>query len=326
MSEFCALRAKTYSFLIDDYSDDDYEKNKTINKRAKGTKKCIVKREIWFKNYADALFNDEVIIKSEQRFRSDHHKVYTEEVYKIALSSYDDKRIQTYDKITTYPCGTNAFMVCENEMLLKKIIKKTLSIKMEKIIHEHSQLNIKSQEIINESVISKNELQSLKNESQEVISELAVSRNKLDSLKNQSRVLRDKSQVLVEELQLHGDESLIARNKIHVVKKETRVLRNKSLLVKEELHKIRKEAQLLKNKLLFSKNKLHDAKKETEAFRDESEKRKKARINQIINNLEKHNKKTDQLNAKSKKLLEKSDGKLQKLRDETKKYRDEAKK
>ena len=60
MSEFCALRAKTYSFLIDDYSDDDYEKNKIINKKAKGTRKCIVKREIIFKNYADALFNDKV--------------------------------------------------------------------------------------------------------------------------------------------------------------------------------------------------------------------------------------------------------------------------
>ena len=60
MSEFCALRAKTYSFLIDDYSDDDYENNKIINKKAKGTRKCIVKREIIFKNYADALFNDKV--------------------------------------------------------------------------------------------------------------------------------------------------------------------------------------------------------------------------------------------------------------------------
>ena len=61
MTEFCALRAKAFSFLIDDYSDDDYEKNKIINKKAKGTKKCIVKRQITFRNYADALFNDEVI-------------------------------------------------------------------------------------------------------------------------------------------------------------------------------------------------------------------------------------------------------------------------
>ena len=51
------------------------------------------------------MFNDEVIIRSQQRFRSDHHKVYTEEVNKIALSSNDDKRIQTSDRITTYPYG-----------------------------------------------------------------------------------------------------------------------------------------------------------------------------------------------------------------------------
>ena len=107
MTEFCALRAKAYSFLIDGYSDDDYEKNKIANKKAKVTKKCIVKRELMFKNYEDSLFNDEVIIRSQQRFRSDHHRVYTEKVIKIALSSNDDKRIQTYDKITTYPYGTN---------------------------------------------------------------------------------------------------------------------------------------------------------------------------------------------------------------------------
>ena len=46
-----------------------------------------------FKNYKDSLFNDEVIIRSQQRFRSDHYKVYTEEVNKIALISNDDKRI-----------------------------------------------------------------------------------------------------------------------------------------------------------------------------------------------------------------------------------------
>ena len=44
MIEFCALSAKTYSFFIDGYSDEDNEKNRIINKKAKGTKKCIVKR------------------------------------------------------------------------------------------------------------------------------------------------------------------------------------------------------------------------------------------------------------------------------------------
>ena len=64
-----------------------------------------------FENYADCLFNDKIILKSQQRYFSDHHKVYTEEVNKIALSSKDDKRVQTLDKITTYPHVTNAFKV-----------------------------------------------------------------------------------------------------------------------------------------------------------------------------------------------------------------------
>ena len=40
-----------------------------------------------FEHYKDCLFNSTTTIKSQQRFRSDHHKVYTEEVNKIALSS-----------------------------------------------------------------------------------------------------------------------------------------------------------------------------------------------------------------------------------------------
>ena len=58
MTEVCALRAKAYAYKLDD----------TEMKKAKGTKKCIVKREITFKNYVDALFIDEVI-RSQQRFR-----------------------------------------------------------------------------------------------------------------------------------------------------------------------------------------------------------------------------------------------------------------
>ena len=110
MIEFCALRAKPYVFKL----YDDTEK-----KKVKATKKCIVKRELIFKNYMDSLFNNEVIIKSQQRFRSDHHRVYTEEVNKIARSSNDDKRLQTFDKVTTFPNGTNVFKLCESEMLSK---------------------------------------------------------------------------------------------------------------------------------------------------------------------------------------------------------------
>ena len=58
-----------------------------------------------FEHYKDFLFDNKNILKSQQRFRSDHHEVYTEEVNKIALSSNNDKRIQTSDKTTTYPYG-----------------------------------------------------------------------------------------------------------------------------------------------------------------------------------------------------------------------------
>ena len=65
-----------------------------------------------FQNYVDCLFNDNIISKSQKRFKSVFHEVYTEEVNKISLSSNDDKRLQIFDKITTYPHGANAFKVC----------------------------------------------------------------------------------------------------------------------------------------------------------------------------------------------------------------------
>ena len=79
-----------------------------------------------FKNYADCLFNEKIILQSQHRFKSDYHDVYNEEINKIALSRNDDKTLQTFDKITTYPRGTNAFKVCESKMLLamlKKVLK-----------------------------------------------------------------------------------------------------------------------------------------------------------------------------------------------------------
>ena len=84
----------TYAYLMGDDSEV---------KKAKGTKKCVIKWELMFQNYKDCLFNGKIILKSQQRFKSDHHKVYTEEVNKIALSSDDDKRLQTFDSIETYP-------------------------------------------------------------------------------------------------------------------------------------------------------------------------------------------------------------------------------
>ena len=62
MKEFCALGAKAYLYLMDHNSETENS-------------------------------NDKIMLKSQQRFKSDHHKVYTEDINKIALSSNDDNRL-----------------------------------------------------------------------------------------------------------------------------------------------------------------------------------------------------------------------------------------
>ena len=63
--------------------------------------------------------NNKAISKSQQRFKSEAHNVYTEEVNKIALSSNDDKRLQAFDRITSYPYRTSAEKICKTELLSK---------------------------------------------------------------------------------------------------------------------------------------------------------------------------------------------------------------
>ena len=104
MLEFIANGSKTYAYLLNDDSE---------------TKKAKVKRRLMFENYKDSLFNNKIIMRKQMRFKSDHHDMYTEEINKIALYYTDDKRLQTFDGITTYPYGTNAFKVCESEILTK---------------------------------------------------------------------------------------------------------------------------------------------------------------------------------------------------------------
>ena len=58
---------------------------------------------IKFNDYKKCLLKDEVIFKSQQRFISNKHNVYTENINKIALSNNDDKRIVSSNKISSYP-------------------------------------------------------------------------------------------------------------------------------------------------------------------------------------------------------------------------------
>ena len=100
IAEVVALRPRTYAYLMDDGSD---------HKKAKGTKKCVIKQKFMFEKCKGCLFNNKTVYRSQKRFRSYFHDVYTEEVNKIALSSNDDKRLQT--SVTTYLYGTSEMMM-----------------------------------------------------------------------------------------------------------------------------------------------------------------------------------------------------------------------
>ena len=66
ITELVTLRPKTYSYLTDNGKED---------KKAKGTKKCEIKRMIKFNDYKNCLLKDEMILKSQQRFISKKHDV-----------------------------------------------------------------------------------------------------------------------------------------------------------------------------------------------------------------------------------------------------------
>ena len=68
-------------------------------KKVKGTKKCVIKKKIKFDDYRACLLNNNPVLRSQEVFESELHDVYTLKLNKIALSSNDDKRLQTYDKL-----------------------------------------------------------------------------------------------------------------------------------------------------------------------------------------------------------------------------------
>ena len=142
---FVGLRVKTYSYLTDAGSED---------KKAKGTKKCAIKRKFKFENYKNYLEatqfenkrnhlkknqndvnslkkhykefvkNNKLILKTPKRLKGKRHNVFTEQIIKIALSSNDDKRIQSIDSIETYAYGMNEDLASKKEEIKRKNIRK----------------------------------------------------------------------------------------------------------------------------------------------------------------------------------------------------------
>ena len=104
MKNSVALRPKIYSYLADDGCVDE---------KVNGTKKCIIKHELKFGICKPCLESNEIVLKLQQKFRSEAHNVFTEKVNKIALRTDNDKRIQAFDRSTFSPHIHMAQMLTE---------------------------------------------------------------------------------------------------------------------------------------------------------------------------------------------------------------------
>ena len=96
IKEFVGLRAKLYSFIMEDGKE---------NKRCKGVKKQVVESSITHEDYKTCLRTGKEQLRKQNILRSYDHEIYTEEVNKIALSSIDDKRYILDDGIHTLAWG-----------------------------------------------------------------------------------------------------------------------------------------------------------------------------------------------------------------------------
>ena len=86
-------------------------------KQQREEKKTYKTSSLIFNNYFECLKEKKKILRSQQRFKSDEHNVYNEEINKTALSYNDDKRLISYDGTTTYPYGIGAGILCKQELL-----------------------------------------------------------------------------------------------------------------------------------------------------------------------------------------------------------------
>ncbi|CAB3991572.1 Hypothetical predicted protein, partial [Paramuricea clavata] len=97
IEEFVGLRSKLYAYKM---AEDGGEE-----KKCKGVKKVVIKKEITFENYKECFFSGEKQWRGMNVFRSRLHEICTERVVKVALSANDDKRIIVEDGIHTLAIG-----------------------------------------------------------------------------------------------------------------------------------------------------------------------------------------------------------------------------
>ena len=96
IEEFVGLRAKLYSYKMFEGKEE---------KKCKGIKKVVVKKQISFDDYKECLLSKQPQMRKMNVIRSHQHEIFSETVNKIALAADDDKRIILDDGISTLAFG-----------------------------------------------------------------------------------------------------------------------------------------------------------------------------------------------------------------------------
>ena len=81
-----------------------------------------------FNNCKNWFLINEAILKSQQRLKIEAHNAYPEEISKDSWRSNDDKRLQTFDRITSYHCSESTGKV--EHLNIKWLILMMLLMKM----------------------------------------------------------------------------------------------------------------------------------------------------------------------------------------------------
>ena len=92
ITHFVGLRPKLYTYKIEGQGE---------KQRAKGVKKCVIKKSLSFEDYKKCPFTEEELMRDMNILRSQNHEIFSMTVNKVALSSNDDKRLLCPNKIDT---------------------------------------------------------------------------------------------------------------------------------------------------------------------------------------------------------------------------------
>ena len=96
ITEFVGLRPKMYSYTMDSGEGD---------KKAKGVKKDVIKRDITHSDYLRVLEEEGVQYNDMNCIRSNRHKLGSYTIHKVSLSCYDNKRHILSDGMNTRAHG-----------------------------------------------------------------------------------------------------------------------------------------------------------------------------------------------------------------------------